>query len=71
MKDPLFNRKVKEAWDTKKDALVESGAFAIEQLSEALSATAKSEKLPSGLPEKALQKCAEQVQFPHSRYFQL
>ncbi|KAI3449529.1 hypothetical protein Pfo_006194 [Paulownia fortunei] len=54
-------RKVKEAWDTKKDALVQSGAFAIEQLSEALSATARSKKLPEGLPERALQKCAEQL----------
>ncbi|KAK6164754.1 hypothetical protein DH2020_001618 [Rehmannia glutinosa] len=54
-------RKVKEAWDTKKDALVQSGTFAIEQLSEALSATARSEKLPQGLSERALQKCAEQL----------
>ncbi|XP_051142129.1 uncharacterized protein LOC127259035 isoform X2 [Andrographis paniculata] len=54
-------RKVKEAWDANKDALVKSGAFAIEQLSEALSAIARSENLPQGLPEKALQKCAEQL----------
>ncbi|KAL2238950.1 UNVERIFIED_CONTAM: Spermatogenesis-associated protein 20 [Sesamum indicum] len=54
-------RKVKEAWDTNKDALVQSGAFAIEQLSEALSATAKSTKIPEALPEKAVQKCAEQL----------
>ncbi|KAL0389599.1 UNVERIFIED_CONTAM: Spermatogenesis-associated protein 20 [Sesamum calycinum] len=54
-------RKVKEAWDTNKDALVQSGAFAIEQLSEALSATAKSTKVPEALPEKAVQKCAEQL----------
>ncbi|KAL8054788.1 hypothetical protein ABFX02_04G015600 [Erythranthe guttata] len=54
-------RKVKEAWDTKKDALVQSGTFAIEQLSEALSATARSEKLADGLSEKALQKCAEEL----------
>ncbi|KAK4418176.1 Spermatogenesis-associated protein 20 [Sesamum alatum] len=54
-------RKVKEAWDTNKDALIQSGAFAIEQLSEALSATAKSPKVPEALPEKAVQKCAEQL----------
>lgn len=57
------NRKVKEAWDTKKEALVQSGDFAIEQLSEALSATAKLNKLQEGFPEKTLQKCAEQVMF--------
>ncbi|VFQ89942.1 unnamed protein product [Cuscuta campestris] len=54
-------RKIKEAWDTKRDVLIQSGAFAIEQLSEALSANARSEKLPQGLLEKALQKCAEQL----------
>ncbi|CAA0828176.1 catalytics [Striga hermonthica] len=54
-------RRVKEAWDTKKDALVQSGTFAIEQLSEALSATASSNKVPQGLPQKALQKCTEQL----------
>ncbi|KAH6813974.1 catalytics protein [Perilla frutescens var. frutescens] len=54
-------RKVKEAWDTKKESLVQSGEFAIEQLSEALSAVARSEKLPDGLPERAVQKCAEQL----------
>ncbi|PIN01246.1 protein containing a thioredoxin domain [Handroanthus impetiginosus] len=54
-------RKVKEAWDTKKDALVQSGTFAIEQLSEALSAIARSQKLPEGLSERAWQKCAEQL----------
>ncbi|CAK9178038.1 unnamed protein product [Ilex paraguariensis] len=54
-------RKVKEAWDTKKDVLVKSGAFAIEQLSEALSASARSNKLPDGLPQSALRLCAEQL----------
>ncbi|KAL3647965.1 hypothetical protein CASFOL_008933 [Castilleja foliolosa] len=54
-------RRVKEAWNTKKDELVKSGTFAIEQLSEALSATARSEKVPQGLLERALQKCAEQL----------
>ncbi|KAL8548568.1 hypothetical protein ACS0TY_007748 [Phlomoides rotata] len=54
-------RKVKEAWGAKKETLVQSGDFAIEQLSEALSATATSQKLQEGFPEKALQKCAEQL----------
>ncbi|KAG8389442.1 hypothetical protein BUALT_Bualt02G0229900 [Buddleja alternifolia] len=54
-------RKVKEAWDSKRDVLVQSGASAIEQLSEALAATARLEKLPKGLAERALQKCAEQL----------
>ncbi|EPS73107.1 hypothetical protein M569_01643, partial [Genlisea aurea] len=54
-------RKVKEAWETKKDVLVQSGSFAIEQLSQALSAIATSEKLPAGLPESALRKCAGQL----------
>ncbi|XP_059659521.1 uncharacterized protein LOC132306218 [Cornus florida] len=54
-------RKVKEAWDSKKDVLVKSGAFAIEQLSEALSASAISNKLPDGLPQTALTLCAEQL----------
>ncbi|XP_022758050.1 spermatogenesis-associated protein 20 isoform X2 [Durio zibethinus] len=54
-------RKVKDAWNNKKDMLVKSGAFAIEQLSEALSASAASNQLPDGLPENALQLCAEQL----------
>lgn len=54
-------RKVKDAWDNKKDVLVKSGSFAIEQLSEALSATASSNKLPEGLPQNALRLCAEQL----------
>lgn len=54
-------RKVKEAWDSKKDALVSSGTFAIEQLSKALTATAASDKLPDGLSQTALDLCAEQL----------
>lgn len=52
---------MKEAWENKRDVLVKSGAFAIEQLSEALSASANSNSLPDGLPQKALELCAEQV----------
>ncbi|CAN6693799.1 unnamed protein product [Malus baccata var. baccata] len=54
-------RKVKDAWDSKRDVLVKSGAFAIEQLSEALSSSASSNKLPDGLPQIALRLCAEQL----------
>ncbi|KAK6286194.1 hypothetical protein POUND7_012373 [Theobroma cacao] len=54
-------RKVKYAWDNKRDMLVKSGAFAIEQLSEALSTSAGSNQLPDGLPQNALRLCAEQL----------
>ena len=54
-------RKVKDAWDSKRDMLVKSGAYSIEQLTEALSASASSNKLPDGLPQNALRLCAEQV----------
>ncbi|GAV83367.1 DUF255 domain-containing protein [Cephalotus follicularis] len=54
-------RKVKDAWDNNRDLLVESGSSAIEQLSEALSASASSSKLPAGLPQNALHLCAEQL----------
>ncbi len=60
------SRKVKDAWDSKRDVLVKSGAFAIEQLSEALSASASPSKLPDGLPQNALRLCAEQVRFYHN-----
>nr|KJB41971.1 hypothetical protein B456_007G130400 [Gossypium raimondii] len=54
-------RKVKDAWDNKRDMIVKSGAFAIEQLSEALSASAGSNQLPDGLAQNALRLCAEQL----------
>ncbi|KAK8693851.1 hypothetical protein V6N13_071418 [Hibiscus sabdariffa] len=54
-------RKVKDAWDTQKDMLVKSGSFAIEQLSEALAASAGSNQLPDGLPQNALLLCAKQL----------
>lgn len=56
-------RKVKEAWYSKKDMLVQSGAFAIEQLSEALAATAISNKLSDEVLQTALRKCADHVRF--------
>lgn len=52
---------MKDTWESKRDVLVKSGAFAIEQLSEALSASAQSNKLSEGLPQIALGKCAKQV----------
>lgn len=54
-------RKVKEAWNSKKDMLVQSGAFAIEQLSEALAATAISNKLSDEVLQTALRKCADHL----------
>lgn len=54
-------RKVKDAWGNKRDMLVKSGAFAIEQLSEALSASASTKKLADGIPENASHLCADQV----------
>ncbi|XVF80509.1 hypothetical protein PTKIN_Ptkin15bG0079200 [Pterospermum kingtungense] len=54
-------RKVKDAWDNKRDMLVKSGSFAIEQLSEALSTSAGANQLPNGLPQNALRLCAEKL----------
>lgn len=54
-------RKVKEAWESKKDVLVKSGTSAIEQLSEALSVSALSDKLSEGLAQSALLKCTKTV----------
>jgi len=58
---PAFSRKVKQAWDSKRDMLIKSGAFAIEQLSEAMSISSTSDKLPDGVPADALRLCSEQV----------
>lgn len=41
--------------------LVKSGAYAIEQLSEAMSASSNSDKLPDGVPADALRLCSDQV----------
>lgn len=54
-------RKVKDAWENNRVLLVKSGVFAIEQLSEALSATASADRLPNELPPNALSLCAEQL----------
>ncbi|KAM7502151.1 hypothetical protein LguiB_001055 [Lonicera macranthoides] len=50
-----------KAWESNRDVLVKSGAFAIEQLSEALSASARSNRLSEGLPQIALNECANQL----------
>ncbi|WZZ11892.1 hypothetical protein YC2023_104981 [Brassica napus] len=54
-------KKVKDAWDTKRDVLVKSGTYAIEELSKALSATAGNDKLPDGLSRTAVTICAKQL----------
>lgn len=57
----LFPRKVKEAWETKREMLEESGTVAIEQLSEALSMTANSSKISDELAHVSLKRCSRQV----------
>lgn len=52
---------MEEAWESKREVLVKSGTFAIEQLSEALSATALSDKLSEGLAQTALHNCTKSV----------
>ncbi|CAN0897995.1 Spermatogenesis-associated protein 20 [Linum grandiflorum] len=54
-------RKVKDAWDTKREMLLQSGTFALEQLSEALTAVATSTTLSDGVPQNAIRLCAEQL----------
>ncbi|MFS7930907.1 putative spermatogenesis-associated protein [Helianthus anomalus] len=54
-------RKVKEAWESKKDVLVKSGTFAIEQLSEALSISKLSDKLSEEIAQSALHKCTKSL----------
>ncbi|XP_076888595.1 uncharacterized protein LOC143539063 [Bidens hawaiensis] len=54
-------RKVKEAWQSKKDVLVKSGTFAIEQLSEALSITKLSDKLSEEIAQSTLHKCTKSL----------
>ncbi|KAL4202665.1 hypothetical protein AMTRI_Chr02g222250 [Amborella trichopoda] len=54
-------RRVKEAWDTKRDMLERSGISTIQQLSDALSATASSDSSDRALPQNAIQRCADQL----------
>ncbi|KAK8947138.1 hypothetical protein KSP39_PZI007372 [Platanthera zijinensis] len=53
--------KVKEAWESKRDILQKGGAVAIEQLSEALSATASSRRLSDQISQDVVKLCSEQV----------
>ncbi|KAK1378858.1 hypothetical protein POM88_025602 [Heracleum sosnowskyi] len=46
--------KVKDAWDSKRDVLIQSGAFVIKQLSEAMSVKAESYKLSEGITQSVL-----------------
>ncbi|KAF5184490.1 Spermatogenesis-associated protein [Thalictrum thalictroides] len=54
-------RKVKDAWQTQRETLMKSGAFTIQQLSEALSSSASSNKVLDGVPQNAVRLCAEQL----------
>ncbi|KAK1315644.1 hypothetical protein QJS10_CPA05g00498 [Acorus calamus] len=54
-------RKVKDAWETKQEMLQRGGALAIEQLSEALSASSVSRKISDELSKNSSQMCAEQL----------
>ncbi|XP_078158629.1 catalytics isoform X2 [Carex rostrata] len=54
-------RKVKQAWDTKRETLEMGGTQAIDQLTEALSTSAKSTKVSDDLAHRCLNQCVEQL----------
>uniref|UniRef100_A0A1J3FXV8 Spermatogenesis-associated protein 20 n=1 Tax=Noccaea caerulescens TaxID=107243 RepID=A0A1J3FXV8_NOCCA len=54
-------KKVKDAWDSKRDTLLKTGNYAIEELSKALSASAGSDKLSDGISRAAVSICAKQL----------
>ncbi|XBI68060.1 hypothetical protein VPH35_047320 [Triticum aestivum] len=54
-------RKVKEAWDTKRDALEKSGNVVIEQLRDALSAKASSQDVPNDVAVLYVDQCVEKL----------
>ncbi|CAE6138872.1 unnamed protein product [Arabidopsis arenosa] len=54
-------KKVKDAWDSKRDTLVKSGTYAIEELTKALSASAGADKLSDGISREAVSICAKQL----------
>ncbi|XP_068658801.1 uncharacterized protein [Aristolochia californica] len=62
-------RRVKEAWDAKREVLQQSGNFAIEQLSEALSSNASSKKLQGGASQAGLQRCYQQLKRTYDEVF--
>ncbi|KAK8960947.1 hypothetical protein KSP40_PGU001705 [Platanthera guangdongensis] len=53
--------KVKEAWESKRDILQKGGAVAIEQLSEAVPATASSRRLSDQILQDVVKLCSEQL----------
>ena len=57
----LISRKVKEAWETKREALERSGNLVTEQLRDALSAKASSQDVPNDLAVVSVDQCVEQV----------
>lgn len=54
-------RKVKDAWESKREVLEEGGTLAIEQLSKALSTAASSKRLADQISQDAVKLCSEQV----------
>ncbi|TVU34686.1 hypothetical protein EJB05_16531 [Eragrostis curvula] len=54
-------RKVKEAWETKRDALERTGNLVIEQLRDALAAKASSQDVPNDLAVVSLDECVEKL----------
>lgn len=53
--------RVKEVWDTKKDAIRQSGEQVVQQLAQATAASSSSTELAQGLPQQAVQLCANQL----------
>ncbi|KAF3795756.1 Uncharacterized protein EJ110_NYTH04460 [Nymphaea thermarum] len=54
-------RRVKEAWETKQDMLKKSADFAIQELSEALSATALNKVFQEDLSYRGIERCANKM----------
>ncbi|KAG8054005.1 hypothetical protein GUJ93_ZPchr0001g32368 [Zizania palustris] len=54
-------RKVKDAWETKRDTLEQNGNVVIEQLRDALSAKASSQDVPNDLAVISVDQCVEKV----------
>lgn len=54
-------RRVKEVWDTKREALRQNGELVVQQLAEATTASASSVGLAAGLPQQTVQLCSDQL----------
>lgn len=52
---------MKQAWDTKKESMEMGGTGVIDQLKEALSASAKSTQVSDDLAHRCLKQCVERV----------